>query len=151
MVTILSTALSKEFDMPSRELSFPVFDADNHMYETEEALTKFLPDNRKHLIDYVQVGGRKKIVVRGHISDYIPNPTFEVVARPGQGQDHGRQPGGPVQARAAGVSLITASPRLATRGDRFVKARGTPSLDLDRHNRMARRGPARDRVEPDFG
>ena len=33
--------------MPSRELSFPVFDADNHMYESEEALTKFLPENRK--------------------------------------------------------------------------------------------------------
>ena len=30
--------------MPSRELSFPVFDADNHMYETQEALTKYLPD-----------------------------------------------------------------------------------------------------------
>ena len=28
--------------MPSRELSFPVFDADNHMYEPQEALTKFL-------------------------------------------------------------------------------------------------------------
>src|SRR5262249_54038036 len=26
--------------MPSRQLSFPTFDADNHMYETREALTK---------------------------------------------------------------------------------------------------------------
>ena len=25
--------------MPSRQLDFPVFDADNHMYETREALT----------------------------------------------------------------------------------------------------------------
>ncbi|MDT5171943.1 MAG: hypothetical protein QOD02_5308, partial [Mycobacterium sp.] len=32
--------------MPSRELRFPVFDADSHMYETREALTKFLPDKR---------------------------------------------------------------------------------------------------------
>lgn len=58
--------------MPSRELSFPVFDADNHMYEPQEALTKFLPDHRKHVIDYVQIRGRTKIVVRGHISEYIP-------------------------------------------------------------------------------
>src|SRR5262249_54967175 len=58
----------KEIAMPSRELSFPVFDADNHMYEPQEALTKFLPDKRKHVIDYVQVRGRTKIVVRGHIS-----------------------------------------------------------------------------------
>ena len=27
--------------------------------------------------------GRTKIAIRGQISDYIPNPTFEVVARPG--------------------------------------------------------------------
>ncbi|MGB8403947.1 MAG: amidohydrolase family protein [Mycobacterium sp.] len=80
--------------MPSRELSFPVFDADNHMYETEEALTKFLPDNRKHVIEYVQVRGRKKIVVRGQISDYIPNPTFEVVARPGAQEEYYRHGSG---------------------------------------------------------
>ena len=69
--------------MPSRELSFPVFDADNHFYEPKEALTKFLPDRYKHAIDYVDVRGRTKIVVRGQISDYIPNPTFDRVAAPG--------------------------------------------------------------------
>ncbi|MDT7545145.1 MAG: hypothetical protein QOE99_1255 [Actinomycetota bacterium] len=76
--------------MPSRELSFPVFDADNHFYEPKEALTKFLPDRYKHAIDYVDVRGRTKIVVRGQISDYIPNPTFEVVARPGAQEDYFR-------------------------------------------------------------
>ena len=81
---------SQETLMPSRELSFPVFDADNHMYEPQEALTKFLPDKRKNAIDYVQVRGRTKIVVRGHISDYIPNPTFEVVARPGAQEEYFR-------------------------------------------------------------
>jgi predicted TIM-barrel fold metal-dependent hydrolase len=80
--------------MPSRELSFPVFDADNHFYEPQEALTKFLPDNRKHVIDYVQVRGRTKIVVRGHISEYIPNPTFEVVAKPGAQEDYFRHGSG---------------------------------------------------------
>ena len=64
--------------MPSRDLDYPVFDADNHFYEPKEALTQFLPDNRKGVIDYIDVKGRTKIVVRNHISDYIPNPTFEV-------------------------------------------------------------------------
>jgi predicted TIM-barrel fold metal-dependent hydrolase len=72
----------------TRELPFPVFDADNHMYETKEALTKFLPDNRKRVIDYVEVRGRTKIVVKGHISEYIPNPTFDVVARPGAQEEY---------------------------------------------------------------
>src|SRR3954454_8281293 len=76
--------------MPSRELSFPVFDADNHFYEPREALTKFLPDPYKNVIDYVDVRGRKKIVVGGVISDYIPNPTFDVVARPGAQEEYFR-------------------------------------------------------------
>src|ERR1700716_158927 len=76
--------------MPSRSLDFPVFDADNHMYETKEALTKFLPDRYKGAIDYVDVHGRTKIVVRGTISDYIPNPTFDVVAAPGAQEDYFR-------------------------------------------------------------
>src|SRR3954463_3371343 len=77
--------------MPSRELSYPVFDADNHFYEPREALTKFLPDRHKGVIDYVDVRGRTKIVVRGQISDYIPNPTFDVVARPGAQEDYFRK------------------------------------------------------------
>jgi predicted TIM-barrel fold metal-dependent hydrolase len=69
--------------MATETLSIPLFDADNHLYETEESLTKYLPERYKGAIDYVQVRGRTKIVVRGQISEYIPNPTFEVVARPG--------------------------------------------------------------------
>jgi hypothetical protein len=75
----------------SRVLNFPVFDADNHLYETEDAFTKFLPDRYRGAIDYVDVRGRKKIVVRGLISEYIPNPTFEVVARPGAQEDYFRR------------------------------------------------------------
>ena len=73
-----------------RAFDFPIFDADNHFYETEDALTKHLPDAYRGAIDYVEVRGRKKIVVRGTISDYIPNPTFEVVARPGAQEDYFR-------------------------------------------------------------
>src|SRR4051794_6034607 len=69
--------------MPSRELDFPVFDADNHLYETKEALTQFLPPEYSHVIGFVEVNGRTKITVKGQVSNYIPNPTFDVVAAPG--------------------------------------------------------------------
>src|SRR5580700_11384386 len=69
----------------------PVFDADNHLYETRDSLTKFLPDRYRNAVDYVDVRGRTKIVVRGRISEYIPNPTFEVVARPGAQEDYFRR------------------------------------------------------------
>jgi predicted TIM-barrel fold metal-dependent hydrolase len=74
----------------SSRFGIPVFDADNHMYETKEAMTKFLPDQYKGVIDYVDVRGRTKIVVKGRISEYIPNPTFDVVARPGAQEDYFR-------------------------------------------------------------
>jgi predicted TIM-barrel fold metal-dependent hydrolase len=65
------------------KLDFPVFDSDNHLYETEDAFTRYLPAEYQGLIKYVQINGRTKIAVDNVISEYIPNPTFEVVARPG--------------------------------------------------------------------
>src|SRR5580700_5724005 len=74
--------------MPSRELPYPLFDADNHLYEPPEAMTRYLPKEYQSAIQYVQVNGRTKIAIRGQISDYIPNPTFEVVARPGAMEEY---------------------------------------------------------------
>ncbi len=66
------------------------FDADNHFYETKDAFTRHLPEEYAGAIKYVEVDGRTKIVVRGTISDYIPNPTFDVVARPGAQEEYFR-------------------------------------------------------------
>jgi predicted TIM-barrel fold metal-dependent hydrolase len=74
--------------MPSRVLPYPLFDCDNHLYETQDALTRYLPKEYAGAIQYVQVNGRTKIAIRGQISNYIPNPTFEVVARPGAMEDY---------------------------------------------------------------
>jgi predicted TIM-barrel fold metal-dependent hydrolase len=76
--------------VPSRVLDFEVFDADNHLYESRDALTKFLPDRYRGAIEYVEVRGRTKIAVRGQISEYIPNPTFDVIARPGAQEQYYR-------------------------------------------------------------
>ncbi len=74
----------------SRICDFPVFDADNHMYETKDSFTRHLPDRFKGAIDYVDLHGRTKIMLRGTVSDYIPNPTFEVVAKPGAQEEYFR-------------------------------------------------------------
>ena len=64
-------------------LDYPVFDADNHMYEQADAFTRYLPDEYKNAVKVVQINGRDKLVIKGTISEYIPNPTFTKVARPG--------------------------------------------------------------------
>ena len=67
----------------AQRLGYPVYDADNHLYETEEAMTAHLPRKWKKEFRYVEVDGRKKLAIGGVISDYIPNPTFDVLAAPG--------------------------------------------------------------------
>ncbi len=66
-----------------RKLPYPVFDADNHMYENRDALTKFLPAGYEGIIKYVDINGRTKLALSDHITNYIPNPTFTRVAVPG--------------------------------------------------------------------
>lgn len=61
----------------------PIFDADQHIYETPDALTKFLPDEFKPKIQFVNIGRHTRVAVMGRINDYMPNPTFERVAAPG--------------------------------------------------------------------
>jgi predicted TIM-barrel fold metal-dependent hydrolase len=76
--------------MMPRKLDFSVFDSDNHLYESRDAFTRHLPKEYRDAIKYVEVDGRTKIMVRGVVSDYIPNPTFDVVARPGAMEDYFR-------------------------------------------------------------
>jgi predicted TIM-barrel fold metal-dependent hydrolase len=66
-----------------RKLPYRVFDADNHMYENRDALTKFLPAGYEGVIKYVDIDGRTKLAIKDQITNYIPNPTFTRVAVPG--------------------------------------------------------------------
>src|SRR5690606_24712708 len=52
------------------------------------AFTRYLPEEYQGLVRLAEVDGRTKMIVRGQISDYIPNPTFEVVAEPGSAAEH---------------------------------------------------------------
>jgi len=61
----------------------PIFDADQHMYETPESLTKYLPERYLRAVQFVRIGRQTRIVINNRINDFIPNPTFERVAAPG--------------------------------------------------------------------
>ncbi len=59
------------------------FDCDNHFYESAESFLRYLPDRYKKALRFIELDGKTKMLVNGKLSDYIPNPTFEVVAAPG--------------------------------------------------------------------
>lgn len=67
---------------------FPVFDADTHMYETPDSVSRYLPAEYDGAVEFIQVRGRTRLAVNGKIVHYIPNPTFEKVARPGAHVEH---------------------------------------------------------------
>lgn len=75
-------------DMTFADFGHPVFDCDFHFYEGADAFTRYLPDGYKGLVRLADVDGRRKMIIRGKVSDYIPNPTFEVVAEPGSAAEY---------------------------------------------------------------
>ena len=58
------------------------FDCDNHFYESPESFLRYLPEKYKKALRFIEIDGKTKMLVNGKLSDYIPNPTFEVVAGP---------------------------------------------------------------------
>ncbi len=65
-------------------VDFAAFDADNHYYEAEDAFTRHVdPKMAKRTIQWADIDGRKRLLVGGRVNRFIPNPTFDPVARPG--------------------------------------------------------------------
>jgi predicted TIM-barrel fold metal-dependent hydrolase len=65
------------------KLDFPVWDADNHLYEAVDAYTRHLPAKYEGAIRFVDVDGRDKLEILGKVSETIPNPTYVVIPTPG--------------------------------------------------------------------
>jgi predicted TIM-barrel fold metal-dependent hydrolase len=102
----MSVALKRE-PRVIPEVAYPIYDCDHHYYEPPEAFLRHLPPNFRNDFQYVQVNGRTKLAVDGVLSDYIPNPTFEVVARPGSHEDwfRGNNPEGRTLREMTGEPL----------------------------------------------
>lgn len=79
------------------QVDFQYFDCDNHYYEALDAFTRHLdPAFRKRAMQWVQVGGKTRLMVGERINRFIPNPTFDPVAKPGSLDEYfrGRNPRG---------------------------------------------------------
>jgi predicted TIM-barrel fold metal-dependent hydrolase len=65
-------------------LPFLLFDADNHYYEALDAFTRHLePGFEKRCMQWAELSGRTRLLVGGRVNRFIPNPTFDPVAKPG--------------------------------------------------------------------
>ena len=72
-------------------LGHPVFDADNHYYEAEDAFTRHLdPALGSRVIQWSEINGRKYHVIGGRVNKAVTNPTFDPIAMPGAMYDYFR-------------------------------------------------------------
>jgi predicted TIM-barrel fold metal-dependent hydrolase len=83
--------------MTTTEIAAPtkVFDADNHYYEATDAFTRFIdPKMAKRAMQWAEINGRQRLLVGGKVNRFIPNPTFDPVAKPGSLDEYfrGRNP-----------------------------------------------------------
>jgi predicted TIM-barrel fold metal-dependent hydrolase len=79
------------------DLDFRYFDCDNHYYEARDAFTRHLdPAYQKRAMQWAVVDGRDRLLVGGRINRFIPNPTWDPVAKPGSLDEYfrGRNPKG---------------------------------------------------------
>jgi predicted TIM-barrel fold metal-dependent hydrolase len=64
-------------------VDFDAFDADNHYYEATDSFTRHLPAPYGKVVQWAEIGGKQRMIVDNKIFRFIPNPTFDPVARPG--------------------------------------------------------------------
>jgi predicted TIM-barrel fold metal-dependent hydrolase len=64
-------------------VDFEAFDADNHYYEATDAFVRHLPAHRSKVVQWATIGGKPRMVIDNKVFRFIPNPTFDPVARPG--------------------------------------------------------------------
>jgi predicted TIM-barrel fold metal-dependent hydrolase len=66
------------------QLGFRAFDADNHYYEATDAFTRHMPKAlAKRGFQWVTLKGKPRVLLGGKLFKFIPNPTFDPVAKPG--------------------------------------------------------------------
>jgi predicted TIM-barrel fold metal-dependent hydrolase len=79
------------------QLGFRAFDADNHYYEAEDAFIRHVDRRmRKRCMQWAVIDGKQRLLVGGKVNRFIPNPTFDPVAKPGSMDEYfrGRNPEG---------------------------------------------------------
>ena len=89
-------------------VDFDAFDADNHYYEATDAFTRHLPAQHAKVVQWAEVGGKQRMIVDNKIFRFIPNPTFDPVARPGCLDDYfrGRVAGDDIRAAFGALEPI---------------------------------------------
>ncbi|MCU1344174.1 MAG: Amidohydrolase, partial [Acidimicrobiia bacterium] len=98
---------STEPTVVASKLGYGISDADQHFYEAPDAVTKYLDPAYRDAFRWVDVDGRKMLLLNDRLYRLIPNPTYDPVARPGSMVEYfrGHNPEGKSLKELAGPQM----------------------------------------------
>jgi predicted TIM-barrel fold metal-dependent hydrolase len=65
------------------DLGYALYDADQHYYEPEDAVTRHLERAYRYAVRWIDMDGRRTLLVNDRLLKLVPNPTYDPVGRPG--------------------------------------------------------------------
>jgi predicted TIM-barrel fold metal-dependent hydrolase len=66
-----------------QRVGFPLYDADQHYYEAEDALTRYLPAKFQRQVRWIDLDGHRRIILNGQVFAKMPNASYNPIAKPG--------------------------------------------------------------------
>lgn len=64
-------------------VDYGLYDADEHYYESEDALTRHLDPQFRGVVKWIEMSGRRTLLVNDRLVTVVPNPTYDPVGVPG--------------------------------------------------------------------
>ena len=64
-------------------VGYGLYDADEHYYEPEDVVSRHLEREFRRAVRWIELDGRKTLLVRDRLLGLIPNPTYDPVGVPG--------------------------------------------------------------------
>ncbi|MCU1343796.1 MAG: hypothetical protein JWL70_62 [Acidimicrobiia bacterium] len=64
-------------------VGYPLYDADQHYYEPEDALTRHLPAEFRRLVRWVDIDGHHRLILDGQVFAKMANASYNPIAKPG--------------------------------------------------------------------
>ena len=104
------------------DLGFRPFDADNHYYEALDAFTRHIePAYRKRGVQWAEIDGRRRLLAGGRICRFIPNPTWNPIAKPGalDAYFRGKSPSSDIRAAFGELDQLADRPEYQGRDARL--------------------------------
>lgn len=75
--------LVEERGAATQVVDYGLYDADEHYYESEDALTRHLDPQFGGVVKWIEMSGRRTLLVNDRLLTVVPNPTYDPVGVPG--------------------------------------------------------------------